>query len=283
MKSYKETTDSIFDKSDQIIEVKRKRKKTIASISWTLCACAVLFLSIGIWRGGQVVNPVLPSDNTSLVTEENHNNPVQSNSSENTDKNDIITTPEVMVDIFVNQLGGSPVVASADIGLFLEDEISKTPEELQEYYGTSIYPKALPDNFIKEILIDDGGLSGHFSIFQREDRGVYYDQNTIMYVSEDAMSEYERIGYLNGTAPTVAITVSKIRDVFWDTVIAELAEAPLQTSTINGNVLTVCGYEDQYGKHYLAYFTKDDVNFEIAGNLISENEFIDLLTGYFIE
>ena len=283
MKSYKETTDSIFDKSDQIIEVKRKRKKTIASISWTLCACAVLFLSIGIWRGGQVVNPVLPSDNTSLVTEENHNNPVQSNSSENTDKNDIITTPEVMVDIFVNQLGGSPVVASADIGLFLEDEISKTPEELQEYYGTSIYPKALPDNFIKEILIDDGGLSGHFSIFQREDRGVYYYQNTIMYVSEDAMSEYERIGYLNGTAPTVAITVSKIRDVFWDTVIAELAEAPLQTSTINGNVLTVCGYEDQYGKHYLAYFTKDDVNFEIAGNLISENEFIDLLTGYFIE
>ena len=126
-------------------------------------------------------------------------------------------------------------------------------------------------------------INSHFSIFQREDRGVYYDQNTIVYVREAAMSEYERLGYLNWTEPTITITVSKVREVFWDTVISELAEAPLQKSIINGYELTICRYENQSGEHYVAYFTKDDANFEIDGNLISEDEFTDLLMGFFTE
>lgn len=278
MKNYKETTDSIFDKSEQIIEVRRKRKKTIAGISGTLCACAVLVVSIGIWRGGQVDIPVVPSDNTSQVAE---NNQVHNNSSGN--ESDNMPAPTVEANIFVNELSGATNVAAMDIGLMVEDEISKTPEELQEYYGTEIYPTELPDGFRKEMLMDDGGVYGHFSIFQREDRGVYYDQNTIVYVSEAAMSEYERLGYLNWTEPTILITVSKTREIFWDTVISELTEAPLQTSTINGNELIVCRYENQSGEHFVAYFTKDDANFEIDGNLISEEEFTALLVGYFTE
>ena len=278
MKNYKETTDSIFDKSEQIIEVRRKRKKTIAGISGTLCACAVLVVSIGIWRGGQVDIPVVPSVNTSQVAE---NNQVHNNSSGN--ESDNMPAPTVEANIFVNELSGATNVAAMDIGLMVEDEISKTPEELQEYYGTEIYPTELPDGFRKEMLMDDGGVYGHFSIFQREDRGVYYDQNTIVYVSEAAMSEYERLGYLNWTEPTILITVSKTREIFWDTVISELTEAPLQTSTINGNELIVCRYENQSGEHFVAYFTKDDVNFEIDGNLISEEEFTALLVGYFTE
>lgn len=278
MKNYKETTDSIFDKSEQIIEVRRKRKKTIAGISGTLCACAVLVVSIGIWRGGQVDIPVVPSVNTSQVAE---NNQVHNNSSGN--ESDNMPAPTVEANIFVNELSGATNVAAMDIGLMVEDEISKTPEELQEYYGTEIYPTELPDGFRKEMLMDDGGVYGHFSIFQREDRGVYYDQNTIVYVSEAAMSEYERLGYINWTEPTILITVSKTREIFWDTVISELTEAPLQTSTINGNELIVCRYENQSGEHFVAYFTKDDVNFEIDGNLISEEEFTALLVGYFTE
>ena len=278
MKNYKETTDSIFDKSEQIIEVGRKRKKTIAGISGPLCACAILVVSIGIWRGGQVDIPVVPSDNTSQVAE---NNQVHNNSSGN--ESDNMPAPTVEANIFVNELSGATNVAAMDIGLMVEDEISKTPEELQEYYGTEIYPTELPDGFRKEMLMDDGGVYGHFSIFQREDRGVYYDQNTIVYVSEAAMSEYERLGYLNWTEPTILITVSKTREIFWDTVISELTEAPLQTSTISGNELIVCRYENQSGEHYVAYFTKDDVNFEIDGNLISEEEFTALLVGYFTE
>ena len=278
MKNYKETTDSIFDKSEQIIEVGRKRKKTIAGISGPLCACAILVVSIGIWRGGQADIPVVPSDNTSQVAE---NNQVHNNSSGN--ESDNMPAPTVEANIFVNELSGATNVAAMDIGLMVEDEISKTPEELQEYYGTEIYPTELPDGFRKEMLMDDGGVYGHFSIFQREDRGVYYDQNTIVYVSEAAMSEYERLGYLNWTEPTILITVSKTREIFWDTVISELTEAPLQTSTISGNELIVCRYENQSGEHYVAYFTKDDVNFEIDGNLISEEEFTALLVGYFTE
>lgn len=274
---------------DDIVEMAESKAKVnphkVSWVKWgSFAAAFVLVLSAafivpGVLRQNSIVNPVIPSDNTSQ-TAENSNNQGQSN---NPDRNDSITTPTVAADIIVNELTGSPGAASMDIGLFLEDEILKTPEELCDYYGTNIYPTVLPSNFIKEMFVADDGGYGQFFIYQREDRGVYYDQNTITYVSEEALAEYKRLGYLNWTAPTIKVTVSKVRDVFWDVVIGELAEAPLQASTINGNELTICRYELGNGEHYVAYFTKDGVNFEIDGDLISEKEFIDLLTGYFTE
>jgi len=275
---------------DDIVEMAEDKakanQKKVSWVKWGSIAAAFVFVLSaafivpGVFRQNSIVNPVIPSDNTSQVAD--NNNQGQSDISEN--KTDNATTPAVTMDICINELTGSPGATSMDIGLFLEDEVLKTSEELRDYYGTNIYPTVLPSNFIKEMFVADDGGYGRFYIYQRDDTGVYYDQNTITYVSEEALAVYKRLGYLDDwTAPTIKVTVSKARDVFWDVVLVELSEAPLQSSTINGYELTIGRYELGNGEHYVAYFTKDGVNFEIDGNLITEEEFIDLLTGYFTE
>ena len=191
------------------------------------------------------------------------------------------TIPSVQTALVINSLTGAPG-ATSDIGLLWDDAVSKTPGQLQEYYGTNIYPKVLPAGFRKDMIVDDSSY-GNFWIFQTANRGIYYDQNTILYESEAAVAVHEQQGYRDYSLPSITVTVSKEYAIHWDFLLEGLSEAPLKASSINGHNLTVCKFVDGYGEHYVAYFAKNGVNFEIVGNLISQDEFTKTVTGYFAD
>ena len=280
MKTYKETTDSIFNKSAQAIRERKKRNMTIAGLSVAVCVCAIGIFSVSVFHNAVPHSPeVTPGSNTQIADnspmnegENDTTRPQESNTNESNNEQNAITA-----DIHINVLD-SYSAAAMDIALMWDDAVTKTPEELQEYYGTDIYPSVLPDNFISEILVD-GGVYGNFMVFQNEERGVYHDQNTITYLSEDAMERYRELGYIDWTKPVIQVTVSKERDIFFDTVVAGLEESPLITSSINGNELVMCRFRDQL----IAYFTKDDVHFEVDAYMLSEDEFVEVLAGYLPE
>jgi hypothetical protein len=191
------------------------------------------------------------------------------------------TVPLPAMNIAINELPSEPNMSANNINLLLEDAIPHTPGTLQQYYNTKVYPgrrNMLPNNFRKDMIVDDS--YGHFQIFQNDERGIYYDQNTILYESEEAAVRHEQTGYRDLSLPSVTVTVSKVWTIHWDGVVEELSGAIPEKSDIGGNELTILKYSDTYGSHFVAYFIKEGVNFEIQGNLISQDELIELLVGY---
>jgi hypothetical protein len=196
-----------------------------------------------------------------------------------TDGHDNISRP--VMSFAINELPSEPNIIANNINLLWEDAVSQTPSTLQQYYGIKIYParSMLPVNFRKDIIVDDSSY-GHFWLFQNDERGIYYDQNTILYESEEAALQHEQMGYRDLSLPSITVTVSKESTIRWDIAIEEMLDATPEKSDIGGNELTILQYSDSYGSHFVAYFVKEGVNFEIYGNLISQEEFIDLLVGY---
>ena len=252
MKSYKETTDSIFDKSKQIIEVRRKRKKTIAGISGSFCLCALLLVSISIWRGGQVINPVSPSDNTSLTSEEN-NNALYPGIKDNFDESrgESPDNPAANNKIVINTINGISADRS-NIALRVDDFVEMSREEMIKYYGVDYIPDVPAD--IKPWEDERSGI-------YRRNGGtgeVYWDADILNYSNED----FTR---------SVHVEVDKGSYVLQDYLFFKGTE---EKSIINNFEVLIGLSENGY---YYSEFMYNGVGFCINAKGVTEDEFVAII------
>ena len=252
MKSYKETTDSIFEKSKQIIEVRRKRNKTIAGISGAFCLCVLLLVSISIWHGGQVINPVDPPDNTLLTSEENNNAlypGIKDNFDESKDE-----SPDNQVannKIVINTINGISGDRS-NIALMVDDFVEMSREEMINYYGVDYIPDVPAD--IKPWENERSGI-------YRRNGGtgeVYWDADILNYSNED----FTR---------SVHVEVDKGSCVLQDYFFFKGAE---EKSIINNFEVLIGLSENGY---YYSEFMYNGVGFCINAKGVTEDEFVAII------
>lgn len=197
----------------------------------------------------------------------NNNTPGRNNSvipGQQTDKNNETNSVYVKMNIVMNELEKFPSKAEGDIGLFWDDYISMTIDELNEYYGMDICPSYLPGTLKKEMVVDV--TYGNLGIFKRDNGTVYYDNNELKYENADK-------------AQSVIISVAKGHLPKYD--VMGLYKGDLKASDIDGNTVLFTHYNDENGDHYYAEFLYNNVGFNLWGNNISKDDFIKTVASYF--
>lgn len=252
MKSYEETTNSIFDKSEQIIEARRKHRKIITGISVSFCLCGLLLVSIGIWRGGQVINPVGTSDNTSLTSEEN-NTALYPNVKDNLDESKVESPDNQAANnkIVINTINGISA-ARSDIALMVDDFVEMSREEMIKYYGVDYIPDVPAD--IKP--------------WEDERSGIYRRNGGTGEVYWDA----DILNYSNGDfTRSVHVEVNKGSYVLQDYLFFKGTE---EKSIINNFEVLIGLSENGY---YYSEFMYNGVGFCISANGVTEDEFVAII------
>lgn len=249
----------------------------------SIAACLAVIVSLIVFANNRWFNMPNGNPNNLVILPSQTEGQSPDNSSTqnvsnpgNTSKADV----ENPMTIVINRLSDTPKASDGDIGLNWDDVITMTAEQLQDYFGTQIYPLVLPPEFLNDFIVDDSWY-GRFFVFENNNGEIYYDQNDILYESKKAAEFHEQNGYRDYSLPSILITVSKERAIFNDARISVLYESELEISNINGNEVTISAYTDKYGENFFAYFVKDGVNFEVYGNLILQDDFIDMLVSYF--
>ncbi len=177
--------------------------------------------------------------------------------------------------ITINEVSELQMIA-VDIGYEQEERMSA--EELEQYYGVTVFPKKLPENLVagaEEYDTDTAyaentmqSLSGQKEENQTSDtRSIYYnkdhqvvdDNNTFLYESVDGNRSLE-IG--------VRTTESGI--------ITEFGDDDLKTSVINNREVTIARLADD-DEGYVAIFTKEGVTFTIQTKNLTEEELLMVL------
>lgn len=177
--------------------------------------------------------------------------------------------------ITINEVSELTTIA-IDMGYEQEERMSA--EELEQYYGVTVFPKNLPENLVayaeehdtdtayvqSSIQPLDGEkeknqTTAERSIYYNKDHQVVDDNNTFLYESEDGNRSLE-IG--------VRTMESGI--------ITEFEDDDLKTSEINNREVTIArlAAEDEC---YLAIFTKEGVTFTIQTKNLTEEELLMVL------
>ena len=177
--------------------------------------------------------------------------------------------------ITINEVSELTTIA-IDVGNGQEERMSA--EELEQYYGVTVFPKNLPENLVayaeehdtdtayvqSSIQPLDGEkeknqTTAERSIYYNKDHQVVDDNNTFLYESEDGNRSLE-IG--------VRTMESGI--------ITEFEDDDLKTSEINNREVTIArlAAEDEC---YLAIFTKEGVTFTIRTKNLTEEELLMVL------
>lgn len=148
-----------------------------------------------------------------------------------------------------------PNAITSNIALMWEDHAPMTYEELLDYFQTDLpVTQVLPDLTLKE---------SSYGIYQGEERGTYYDGNTVVFESGDGTQQ-------------VRVVLSKVfkhtSDVF------SLTGDQLAFTTVNDRDLAVFHYTDEAGQScYYAEFLQHDVAFQVEGQNLSEEEYAKVL------
>ena len=150
MKSYNEMAKNVFRRRDEYKTAQIKKRKLITGLTAPfICLC--LAAAIGFYGVG--------SEKTSSDSSLKNNGP------NNT--------------IFINEINEISSNRKINIDLSEKDFIPMTPDELNAYYQTNVFP-IVPDD-LKEDNNNEYGIYKHI-----EDTGeVYYDQNVINYYNKN--------------------------------------------------------------------------------------------------
>ena len=246
MKSYKETTERIFEKSSRLINVRKKRKKAAAGVCAAVFSGALLLTYAGLSSGNSADEP----ENFPETFSTYRKTDAEFSLEEGYGLLELYESEEISEMVF-NELSEPFEGIHTEICPDGDDTIIEKPEEYLEDYGVDIYTAVLPEGFRKERVTADGSLN-QLSIY-----------------------------YLNQNAAFVKVAVSKIRDYFQAASASLPAGTEIKPSVINGSELFVFRYEDAGGTSYTAFFSKGDAKFIIEGRRVTENEFITILKGYF--
>ena len=186
--------------------------------------------------------------------------------------------------IVLYELGKEPAQSSSDIGLFTEDYVAMTAQELDDYYGASLRPGWMPEDLHGEKTL----YGGVYENPARDDYdgAPYYDQNSLQCI--DPVEESLQKGKFTNKADfeaavahgrSLTVTAAKARPIFYDVVIAgaENAAQEGKLSTIHGVEALVYHYTFQKADYYGARFMLGASHFEVTGKNLTRDEFVRVL------
>ena len=273
--------------AEQWSKAAQKRRNLKHFTAMAACVCILLVgavVSFDLWvqnkdTGAETESAVAEGMNEGTSAKNERNDTAIATAEEEQTEEVEVTSVEESADaneqITINEVSELTTVA-IDVGNGQEERMSA--EELEQYYGVTVFPKNLPENLVayaEEYDTDtayaqssiqplDGEkeknqTSAERSIYYNKDHQVVDDNNTFLYESEDGNRSLE-IG--------VRTTESGI--------ITEFEEDDLKTSVINNRDVTIArlAAEDEC---YLAIFTKEGVTFTIRTKNLTEEELLMVL------
>ena len=230
MKDYNEITNSLLERRKEYVLNKEIKRKKIVAVTMSLgCVCLAVLLGIAVFK-----NPTFES-----VPPVNTDESAVSNQS-----NDII---------LIQKVEGYPTTNErAMFALMLDDFIRMNKEEINEYYGTNIFPVVPSDLSIEDNV---------WGIFKRN-KGtgeIYWDGNHIEYSNEEFTK-------------WLSVNVDKLTLPFD---FCNLFHEPETISTIND---VKVGLAQTYEGIYYAEFMYKDAGFRIVAEGITQEELISIIS-----
>ena len=157
--------------------------------------------------------------------------------------------------IVFNEIG-EKVPSEMGIARFIEDEITMTKEDLNEYFGVDVFPDC-PDNLTE--------MPSHLAIYKRN-KGtgeVYSDFNQIRYLNSDGSKGFV---VSVGTNSIFYLTEYYLGDRYKD----------IEKSVISN--IEILFAEMKTEKYYYAEFTYKGVMFNVYSENITQDEFVSVIS-----
>ncbi len=273
--------------AEQWSKAAQKKRNLRHFTAMASCVCVLLagaVVSFDLWvqnkdTGAETESAVAEGMNEGASAKNERNDTAIATAEEEQTEEVEVTSVEESADaneqIMINEVSELTTIA-IDVGNGQEERMSA--EELEQYYGVTVFPKNLPENLVayaeehdtdtayvqSSIQPLDGEkeknqTTAERSIYYNKDHQVVDDNNTFLYESEDGNRSLE-IG--------VRTTESGI--------ITEFEDDDLKTSVINNREVTIArlAAEDEC---YLAIFTKEGVTFTIQTKNLTEEELLMVL------
>lgn len=273
--------------AEQWSKAAQKKRNLKHFTAMAACVCILLagaVVSFDLWvqnkdTGAETESAVAEGMNEGASAKNERNDTAIATAEEEQTEEVEVTSVEESADaneqIMINEVSELTTIA-IDVGNGQEERMSA--EELEQYYGVTVFPKNLPENLVayaeehdtdtayvqSSIQPLDGEkeknqTTAERSIYYNKDHQVVDDNNTFLYESEDGNRSLE-IG--------VRTTESGI--------ITEFEDDDLKTSVINNREVTIArlAAEDEC---YLAIFTKEGVTFTIQTKNLTEEELLMVL------
>ena len=237
MKSYEKMAEDVFSRIGEIEVKKTRQRKTIAKVVTPICCvCLIALAGFGFSQFGE--EPPILVDNSSNVS-------VESYPSEEPNENVIV----------INELEDIPADSNYLFALCREDYIEMTPDELNEYYGTNVFP-TVPSDFTMQ--------DKPYGIYKREGGTgeLYWDVNKIQYSPERAR-RWIAVNVQKGTIPV------DLMGVF---------NNPEGKSVINNVEVGIGRIVGENYDIYYAEFMYKNVGFKIGADSVTEEEFISIIS-----
>lgn len=273
--------------AEQWSKAAQKKKNLRHFTAMAACVCILLagaVVSFDLWvqnkdTGAGTESAVAEGMNEGTSAKNERNDTAIATAEEEQTEEVEVTSVEESADaneqITINEVSELTTVA-IDVGYGQEERMSA--EELEQYYGVTVFPKNLPESLVAYAEEHDtdtayvqssiqpldeekekNQTTAERSIYYNKDHQVVDDNNTFLYESEDGNRSLE-IG--------VRTTESGI--------ITEFEDDDLKTSVINNREVTIArlAAEDEC---YLAIFTKEGVTFTIRTKNLTEEELLMVL------
>ena len=273
--------------AEQWSKAAQKKRNLKHFTAMAACVCILLagaVVSFDLWvqnkdTGAETESAVAEGINEGTSAPNEQNDTAIATAEEEQTEEVEVTSVEESADaneqITINEVSELTTIA-IDVGNGQEERMSA--EELEQYYGVTVFPKNLPESLVayaeehdtdtayvqSSIQPLDGEkeknqTTAERSIYYNKDHQVVDDNNTFLYESEDGNRSLE-IG--------VRTMESGI--------ITEFEDDDLKTSVINNREVTIArlAAEDEC---YLAIFTKEGVTFTIRTKNLTEEELLMVL------
>ena len=273
--------------AEQWSKAAQKKRNLRHFTAMAACVCILLagaVVSFDLWvqnqdTGAETESAVAEGINEGTSAKNERNDTAIATAEEEQTEEVEVTSVEESADaneqITINEVSELTTVA-IDVGYGQEERMSA--EELEQYYGVTVFPKNLPESLVAYAEEHDtdtayvqssiqpldeekekNQTTAERSIYYNKDHQVVDDNNTFLYESEDGNRSLE-IG--------VRTTESGI--------ITEFEDDDLKTSVINNREVTIArlAAEDEC---YLAIFTKEGVTFTIRTKNLTEEELLMVL------
>jgi len=259
MKTYKETTNRILEKSERVFEKKAHQKK-IATSFFSLSF--VIVATIAIWNvGSNNLSPTPVTDDLEIIADGNEQNTNSVNDLAEKKEEDAQNKMNDSFNININELSDEP--SGAFYALVEESFVEMTKTQLLEYYGVE-------ELDLSEIL--DG-----FEEVNNERYGIYYFgdgsecSSHIFTWENESASEIIRIEFARNNIP-ISAPFRINNDGTWGN-----AEE-LKTSEINGVNLMLCSYLDSMDNScFHAEFLMNKTGLSIYSQNVSEDDLLKVL------
>ena len=280
--------DPAYEKeAEQWSKAAQKKRNLKHFTAMAACVCILLagaVVSFDLWvqnkdTGAETESAVAEGMNEGALAKNERNDTAIATAEEEQTEEVEVTSVEESADaneqITINEVSELTTIA-IDVGYGQEERMSA--EELEQYYGVTVFPKNLPESLVayaEEYDTDTAYVQSSIqpldgekeknqtsdtrSIYYNKDHQVVDDNNTFLYESEDGNRSLE-IG--------VRTMESGI--------ITEFEDDDLKTSEINNREVTIArlAAEDEC---YLAIFTKEGVTFTIQTKNLTEEELLMVL------